>query len=156
MSPIFSDVPGKREYGDSIRAAKSPRNRGLFSTDGLQGRVCLTGWLGREDSNLRMAESKSAALPLGYAPMHTGSPPAAGPGRRTIATQLRSINACCAARPGQSCFAAVGGLIDTRVRILHRPTKCALYNKVSTMLYNSESSNIRSRWLLPTTQGRCP
>src|SRR5207248_7330825 len=28
-------------------------------------------WLGREGSNLRMAESKSAALPLGYAP--TGS-----------------------------------------------------------------------------------
>ena len=27
------------------------------------------GWLGREDSNLRMAESKSAALPLGDAPM---------------------------------------------------------------------------------------
>ena len=25
-------------------------------------------WLGREGSNLRMAESKSAALPLGYAP----------------------------------------------------------------------------------------
>jgi hypothetical protein len=25
-------------------------------------------WLGREDSNLRMAEPKSAALPLGYAP----------------------------------------------------------------------------------------
>ena len=30
-----------------------------------------TAWLGREGSNLRMAESKSAALPLGYAP--TGS-----------------------------------------------------------------------------------
>jgi hypothetical protein len=28
----------------------------------------LIRWLGREDSNLRMAESKSAALPLGYAP----------------------------------------------------------------------------------------
>jgi hypothetical protein len=28
-----------------------------------------TAWLGREDSNLRMAESKSAALPLGDAPM---------------------------------------------------------------------------------------
>jgi hypothetical protein len=27
-----------------------------------------TGWLGRQDSNLGMAESKSAALPLGYAP----------------------------------------------------------------------------------------
>ena len=26
-------------------------------------------WLGREDSNLRIAESKSAALPLGYAPI---------------------------------------------------------------------------------------
>ena len=29
----------------------------------------LNNWLGREDSNLRMAESKSAALPLGDAPM---------------------------------------------------------------------------------------
>src|SRR6185295_3348263 len=28
--------------------------------------VC--GWLGREGSNLRMPESKSGALPLGYAP----------------------------------------------------------------------------------------
>jgi hypothetical protein len=28
-----------------------------------------TGWLGREDSNLRMGESKSPALPLGDAPM---------------------------------------------------------------------------------------
>jgi hypothetical protein len=28
-----------------------------------------TAWLGREGSNLRMAESKSAALPLGYAPI---------------------------------------------------------------------------------------
>ncbi len=27
-----------------------------------------TGWLGREGSNLRMTESKSVALPLGYAP----------------------------------------------------------------------------------------
>src|ERR1700732_2592397 len=27
------------------------------------------GWLGRLDSNLRMPESKSGALPLGYAPM---------------------------------------------------------------------------------------
>src|ERR1700744_6078377 len=30
------------------------------------------GWLGREGSNLRMAESKSAALPLGYAPSRPG------------------------------------------------------------------------------------
>ena len=46
-----------------------------------------TGWLGRLDSNQGMAESKSAALPLGYAPIrmapgmahgaaeHNGPPP---------------------------------------------------------------------------------
>src|SRR5579883_1646054 len=34
------------------------------------------GWLGREDSNLRMAESKSAALPLGYAPTAASEGPA--------------------------------------------------------------------------------
>ena len=28
----------------------------------------FTGWLGRQDSNLRMAVPKTAALPLGYAP----------------------------------------------------------------------------------------
>src|ERR1039458_3278948 len=27
------------------------------------------GWLGRKDSNLRMADPKSAALPLGYSPV---------------------------------------------------------------------------------------
>src|SRR3954447_9542059 len=40
----------------------------------------LIVWLGREDSNLRMAESKSAALPLGYAPpRNTRELPAAMP-----------------------------------------------------------------------------
>ena len=32
-------------------------------------------WLGRQDSNLGMAESKSAALPLGYAPTGGSLPP---------------------------------------------------------------------------------
>jgi hypothetical protein len=32
------------------------------------------GWLGRQDSNLGMADPKSAALPLGDAPMVAGSP----------------------------------------------------------------------------------
>ena len=40
--------------------------REMFRCVELRARVL---WLGREDSNLRMAESKSAALPLGYAPM---------------------------------------------------------------------------------------
>jgi hypothetical protein len=31
-------------------------------------RKSIKQWLGRQDSNLGMAESKSAALPLGYAP----------------------------------------------------------------------------------------
>ena len=35
---------------------------------GVDRQRMISGWLGREDSNLRMAESKSAALPLGYAP----------------------------------------------------------------------------------------
>jgi hypothetical protein len=35
-----------------------------------------TAWLGREDSNLRMVESKSTALPLGDAPI---APPECGP-----------------------------------------------------------------------------
>jgi hypothetical protein len=46
----------------------------------------VVSWLGREDSNLRMAESKSAALPLGDAPKRGNWPleapqglPAAGP-----------------------------------------------------------------------------
>ncbi len=42
----------------------------------------LGRWLGREDSNLRMAESKSAALPLGYAPMTAGLPVLAASGRQ--------------------------------------------------------------------------
>src|ERR1017187_8596877 len=44
-------------------------NGGLLSD--IPGEISRdwTGWLGREESNLRMAESKSAALPLGYAPI---------------------------------------------------------------------------------------
>lgn len=52
------------------------RMHGLpFPTSSFEGAsagervIALSDWLGREDSNLRMAESKSAALPLGYAPL---------------------------------------------------------------------------------------
>ncbi len=41
-------------------------------------------WLGREDSNLRMAESKSAALPLGDAPIRRRRRTSGGKARRTI------------------------------------------------------------------------
>jgi hypothetical protein len=51
-------------------------------------------WLGRQDSNLGMAESKSAALPLGYAPTGTGEPHAGRfvCGGGTIATRIAPIN----------------------------------------------------------------
>ncbi len=51
-----------------------------FESDVLSGGY--RRWLGRQDSNLGMAESKSTALPLGYAPT-----------RRTIAAAPAPINA---------------------------------------------------------------
>ncbi len=53
------------------RALETPRPvpRDYAKTDERRShRKLLILWLGREDSNLRMAESKSAALPLGDAP----------------------------------------------------------------------------------------
>ncbi len=60
------DRPGSWTVSN-LRARRGPRNTGLWTGS---GEVSAFGnaWLGREDSNLRMAESKSAALPLGYAP----------------------------------------------------------------------------------------
>src|SRR6516162_8140321 len=44
------------------------RCRAVSPTASTLIKTLQNSWLGREDSNLRMAESKSAALPLGYAP----------------------------------------------------------------------------------------
>jgi hypothetical protein len=49
-------------------------------------------WLGREDSNLRMAESKSAALPLGYAPTRHRIAARRTGGMRNITARARPIN----------------------------------------------------------------
>jgi hypothetical protein len=49
------------------------------------------GWLGRKESNLRMPESKSGALPLGYAPFWAPAR-ADARGARTIPTETRSGN----------------------------------------------------------------
>jgi hypothetical protein len=46
-----------------------PRKRRGFGRREKHYNINDSGWLGREDSNLRMAESKSAALPLGYTPI---------------------------------------------------------------------------------------
>jgi hypothetical protein len=47
-------------FGMTMKGRSAPRNKSR--------QFSALGWLGRQDSNLGMAESKSAALPLGYAP----------------------------------------------------------------------------------------
>jgi hypothetical protein len=49
--------------------SNKPANGGLSCCIEVEISRERTGWLGRLDSNQGMAESKSAALPLGYAPM---------------------------------------------------------------------------------------
>jgi hypothetical protein len=66
----WNDIPVRRVDGSTATGEVS-----LTSTAGRN--ACMSkcanasrqiAWLGRKESNLRMAESKSAALPLGYAP----------------------------------------------------------------------------------------
>ena len=51
--------------------------RRQFGTRGSPdvNRQCNEEWLGWEDSNLRMAIPKTAALPLGYTPFQSETPP---------------------------------------------------------------------------------
>src|SRR3954451_22287255 len=49
--------------------------KGALTASCARFTVSAHGWLGRQDSNLGMAESKSAALPLGYAPTGGSLPP---------------------------------------------------------------------------------
>src|SRR5438132_10874964 len=61
---------------DRLRFAFVPRKGGKrpgFTDPTGEYRDTRTGWLGREDSNLRLPESKSGALPLGYAPIDARS-----------------------------------------------------------------------------------
>ena len=52
------------------------RSEGLEVPDSPKhGRILRSGWLGRLDSNQGMPESKSGALPLGYAPRPDGNRP---------------------------------------------------------------------------------
>src|SRR5665213_2797624 len=75
---------------ETNRVRRNAANSAVFSTIGTVVYGDSTCWLGREESNLRMAESKSAALPLGYAPtlhrrIRAEAPDAAGgPERRRV------------------------------------------------------------------------
>src|ERR1700738_1126491 len=68
----------------SIDTSETPRVRAFFQPRLKLRLKQVVGrpWLGRQDSNLGMAESKSAALPLGYAPSCSAC---AGASRGTIA-----------------------------------------------------------------------
>src|SRR5262245_5060490 len=69
---------------------------------------CL-GWLGRQDSNLGMAESKSAALPLGYAPS-----------RATCVGKWRADHTQATA-PDQRFRWRIGGLRAAHAAVINRP-----------------------------------
>src|SRR5882724_4681454 len=49
--------------------SRSRRERRGSTRDGVVDPYCLRIWLGREDSNLRVPDPKSGALPLGDAPV---------------------------------------------------------------------------------------
>jgi hypothetical protein len=53
---------------ETLGDCKKPATGASFRLLGRIFSKSQTAWLGRQDSNLGMAESKSAALPLGYAP----------------------------------------------------------------------------------------
>jgi hypothetical protein len=64
--------------------ARYYRLHSAIEPDSIGRLVSEIKWLGREGSNLRMAESKSAALPLGYAPTGwAGTAPVRHPGPGT-------------------------------------------------------------------------
>jgi hypothetical protein len=93
---LLADEPYSRTAETRQGAAKRRKYRVFFGNTEMADRDRI-GWLGREDSNLRMAESKSAALPLGYAPKAPADgrkSPArpARPRRCTITTPLPAIN----------------------------------------------------------------
>jgi hypothetical protein len=62
--------PQRPSIGRSaISACTKPHGTWAVRLSNAKSPDSANAWLGREDSNLRMAESKSAALPLGDAPM---------------------------------------------------------------------------------------
>ena len=114
-----SDRAGRvtRSAIDAVGGTARPAGCRFFSLLGSEQRRSkhrIQCWLGREDSNLRMAEPKSAALPLGYAPRCNapntrnakGRQAADGVGSRSsgLITVGGVLTATCA-RPTRSCRA---------------------------------------------------
>ena len=68
LSAIWPATGAKWEGGDWGQVSETRQSRPFLLIPGCHAER-RTAWLGREDSNLRMVESKSTALPLGDAPM---------------------------------------------------------------------------------------
>ena len=71
--------------------AETAVSAGRAVADGTGGSTKTEIWLGRQDSNLGMAESKSAALPLGYAPLAPSWRSHASHGRGAARTYTRKV-----------------------------------------------------------------
>ena len=100
------------------------------------------GWLGREDSNLRMVESKSTALPLGDAP--TDCPEKRGRLRllRIPLRQRRSIE-------GVEPFQQAGAGNSSRTRACHFMLQTALQAKCSRFRRNCPARRSLARFQPP-------
>lgn len=102
-------------------------------------RIQGDGWLGREDSNLRMAESKSAALPLGDAPTALAlGPRAADHNRRPGAPQRFS------ARQNRPRGEARGGRkarAPAPIAVTALPTKAVARMRQAEQLFEKKASS---------------
>ena len=113
--------PWDRRTG-SLETSPKPRNAGIsgpFAWSCRRPAEPRNGWLGREGSNLRMAESKSAALPLGYAP--TGR----NEGRIEPLGRLRQRpvyrGSCAISTAGRPNFRPKSGLVALSFMLGHLP-----------------------------------
>src|SRR6266542_2418705 len=76
--PFAPETRSRDRLWFGFRPDKLGKRPGFTDSTG-EYRDTRTGWLGREDSNLRMPESKSGALPLGYAPIDASGLACAAP-----------------------------------------------------------------------------
>lgn len=133
---LSGDYPGFRKIVVRIRSLwrlsmhKKPAIGGPFSRSGKKFSETWTGWLGREDSNLRMGESKSPALPLGDAPIAPNgsqrdlvSPPHAVQCRKVAAARPSGHQRPRRFTVAAEVFRAFCGKVETRFSV----TKCCPY-----------------------------
>jgi hypothetical protein len=64
LSAFSAGNTGNWESGDRLRNSESPPLAGFSAIGSDQPETAGTAWLGREDSNLRMGESKSTNFSL--------------------------------------------------------------------------------------------